>query len=277
MKDPQKRRENEEIERDRRFNNEQKIDKYHYHLLQVSNASLVVDRYLRNSVKDPDYTQRKLELLSTTAHAVKFSSHSQDSINLYKLAYERHFSIVRPHCREFKTEGRMIIGLGSEIVVETGITLHHTYGVPFIPGSALKGLASHYCSQVWGSKEIGFKLGNKYHNLLFGKQEDAGHITFHDAWITPKTVDSSIKPDVMTPHHGDYYKGEGAPTDFDDPKPVPFISVSGTFLIAISCDDPTPAGTRWAELSLSLLTHALSDWGIGGKTNSGYGKMKLFR
>ena len=33
--------------------------------------------------------------------------------------------------------GRLIVGLGGDNVLETGITLHHTYGVPIIPGSAM--------------------------------------------------------------------------------------------------------------------------------------------
>lgn len=32
----------------------------------------------------------------------------------------------------------------------SGITLHHTYGVPFLPGTALKGLAAHYAHQIFG-------------------------------------------------------------------------------------------------------------------------------
>jgi CRISPR-associated protein Cmr6 len=36
---------------------------------------------------------------------------------------------------------RMVIGLGGKGTLEMGITLHHTYGFPYIPGSALKGVA----------------------------------------------------------------------------------------------------------------------------------------
>ena len=38
-----------------------------------------------------------------------------------------------------KVQGRLSIGLGAEGVLETAITLHHTYGVPYIPGSASRG------------------------------------------------------------------------------------------------------------------------------------------
>ncbi len=39
---------------------------------------------------------------------------------------------------------RVVVGLGSESVLETGIRLHHLYGFPIVPGSALKGLARSY-------------------------------------------------------------------------------------------------------------------------------------
>jgi CRISPR type III-B/RAMP module RAMP protein Cmr6 len=169
----------------------------------------------------------------------------------------------------------MIIGLGGENVLETGITLHHTYGTPVIPGSALKGLAWHYCHQVWGSQESKFMEGGEYHTAIFGTTEDAGHFTFHDGMILPDTLTSSIHPDVMTPHHGEYYQNKDFPTDFDDPNPVTFLSVTGTFFIAVTCDIQDETGKEWEKLVFDLLSEALSTWGIGGKTSSGYGILEL--
>jgi len=42
------------------------------------------------------------------------------------------------------TRSRMIIGLGSKGALEFGITLHPVTGLPYIPGSALKGLCRNY-------------------------------------------------------------------------------------------------------------------------------------
>src|SRR5579885_2650459 len=47
-------------------------------------------------------------------------------------------------CFEATAKGRLIVGLGIDSVIETGIALHHTYGVPYLPGSALKGLTASY-------------------------------------------------------------------------------------------------------------------------------------
>ena len=43
-----------------------------------------------------------------------------------------------------KLDWRMIVGLGNEHIKETNMTLHHVYGIPYIPGSAIKGMVRHY-------------------------------------------------------------------------------------------------------------------------------------
>nr|WP_240910782.1 type III-B CRISPR module RAMP protein Cmr6 [Thermococcus sp. MAR1] len=42
------------------------------------------------------------------------------------------------------TKTRLVVGLGDESVYETSIRLLRNYGVPYIPGSALKGIARSY-------------------------------------------------------------------------------------------------------------------------------------
>jgi CRISPR-associated protein Cmr6 len=238
----------------------------------ASNAALVRDRYLRVPIKDeekkhPDYRKGLFRTMCSAqgrAHPV------------YQKAFVCYTSSLDGAQEgEFKTKGRLIIGLGDENVLETGITLHHTYGTPFIPGTALKGLASHYCDQVWGAKGTEFKRGGEYHTAIFGTSDDSGHFIFHDAWITPESLKRGhgLLPDVMTPHHGDYYSGDGPPTDFDEPNPITFLSVAGTFHVAVSCDVPGEDGDKWADLVFRLLTDALREWGVGGKTAAGYGRL----
>lgn len=45
---------------------------------------------------------------------------------------------------------RLIVGHGNPSPVDVGLTMHHTWGVPVIPGSALKGLLSQYIEAVYG-------------------------------------------------------------------------------------------------------------------------------
>jgi CRISPR type III-B/RAMP module RAMP protein Cmr6 len=237
------------------------------------NAGLIRDRYLELSVKDDKHKDARERLHEAIRDAVIHS------IDIYRLAYAKNSSTIQIPKQEgiFMTNGRMVIGLGGENVLETGLSLQHTYGTPLIPGSALKGLTAHYCDQVWGASDPKFKLGEEYHETIFGTTEDSGHIIFHDAWITPETLADSLKPDVMTPHHGDYYseKEGAAPTDFDDPNPITFLSIAGRFHVAVSCDVQSEDGENWAKLAFKMLAEALKEWGIGGKTNAGYGRLVL--
>ena len=52
------------------------------------------------------------------------------------------------------TKSRLVVGLGGKGSLEMGLTLHPLYGFPFIPGSALKGLAKtvvlYLLADEWG-------------------------------------------------------------------------------------------------------------------------------
>jgi CRISPR-associated protein Cmr6 len=45
---------------------------------------------------------------------------------------------------------RLLVGAGEASAVDVGLRVHHTWGVPCIPGSSLKGLLSHWLDVVYG-------------------------------------------------------------------------------------------------------------------------------
>lgn len=51
----------------------------------------------------------------------------------------------------YTTSSRLVVGLGSASVLETSIKLHHIYGVPYIPSSAIKGVLRAY--KLWELSE----------------------------------------------------------------------------------------------------------------------------
>lgn len=182
---------------------------------------------------------------------------------------------------EAKTQGRLAIGLGGESVLETSICLHRTWGVPYLPGSALKGLAAkaarNKLAKPWDPT-------SREYQIVFGDQESCGYVTFHDAMWKPFRMKKEreeliselpLLQDVMTVHHADYYGWNGGdiepapPADWDDPSPVPFVSAHGSYLLALT----GPPG--WVELALKILAEALQNDGIGAKTAAGYGRMKV--
>jgi len=247
-----------------------------------AHPGLLLQRYL---TKQADPEERRA-LFDATLQAAR----SESLRSLYAEAFARWTRSVPQdeahRSEQLATASRLVVGLGSENVLETGLRLHHTYGVPIIPGSALKGLASHYCHDVWGQRHNEaaaeenrlFRRGGAHHSLLFGTTDDGGVITFHDAWITPGSLDDgAFRLDVMTPHHPKWQTNEAPPTDFDSPVPVSFLSVAGTFEVRLCWSGPaaTPSDTAeaWTALAMKLLKEAVAEWGIGGKTSSGYGRL----
>lgn len=254
-------------------------------------AGLLLQRYLCENATGADGNPEEKRAILQAAINL---ANNKEVHELYSAAFNRWSETLskNPAPADLVTAGRLIVGLGSENVLETGIRLHHTYGLPIIPGSALKGLAAHYCDREWGAQDQRFKKptpvadkayrefltgGTKpednFHRLLFGTTDDSGCIIFHDAWLKLDSHNPLVL-DVMTPHHPRWLDGSVAPTDFDSPVPVPFLSVTGTFRVAVSWRGPEHKQAQdWTSLALELLRDALKNWGIGGKTSSGYGRL----
>ena len=254
----------------------------------TSHAGLWLDKYLVNTVNDlPDTCQGK-----TPKACLAWQVAHQETPEIYKWFFDNHW---KPRladygaiCREATTRTRLAIGLGGAGVLETAITLHHTYGVPYIPGSALKGLAASYVRQClsdplwgqWGPDKKGdqvWKPGEAY-KLIFGDTTSAGYITFFDALYVPGSGHGGtpLHPDIITVHHPDYYQNKDKPpADWDSPTPVPFLTATGDYLVALAAPAVADWIAPWIEQTFTILAQALDQWGVGAKTSSGYGRMEL--
>lgn len=170
-----------------------------------------------------------------------------------------------------EVQGRMVVGTGNESVLETAITLHRTYGIPYIPGSALKGLAASFARTYCGAD---WKKGSQAYSIVFGRTDESGCITFFDALPDPMGVSKLLHTDVLTIHHSSYYQNSSpaSPTDWDDPNPVPFLSANGKYLVALAASS---GGEKWLNEAVKILVVALKELGIGAKTSSGYGRLEL--
>jgi CRISPR-associated protein Cmr6 len=193
---------------------------------------------------------------------------------LYRLAYRRWEKATSEPARfrgwYGKLAQRMMIGLSTGGALETGVTTHHTYGMPMIPGSSVKGVAQAHALRLGVSAA--------YRAVLFGEDEatataggraaGAGSLVWHDAWWCPgQEGELPFVAEVVTVHHKEYYAGTGQASDFDSPVPNAQIAVQGGFYFVVEGD---PA---WSELALQLLRGAVSEAGIGAKRAAGYGFM----
>lgn len=183
--------------------------------------------------------------------------------------------------------GRVIVGAGQKGPAEFGITLHHTWGVPILPGSSLKGIAAlgadrYLSGGQWRRRDDSTtvrKSGPNAFDALFGDVDEQGAVIFHDAWFVPGGDDKNgLHHDVLTVHHPDYYQAEGtAPAETDNPIPVPFVSAKGRFLIALELNPALDADQygHWLKAAWAALREGLRRHGIGAKTNAGYGRFDL--
>ena len=239
----------------------------------AANAGLELDRYLAEAVGGESKARGNLIARVCAAPPP----------DIYRAAYERWTAMLDgwlPEIArgEYAVADRLIIGLGAASVRETGLTLQHVYGVPVIPGSALKGLARRYARLALDADPADAAvadLARQQLETLVGSPDSAAFLSFFDAWYVPGSApdDRPLQPDVITVHHPQYYGSRGGtgygPWDFDDPTPIPFVREAGNYLVAVRGPD---AG--WAAFGLATLEYALAEWGIGAKTSSGYGRLR---
>lgn len=196
---------------------------------------------------------------------------------------------------EYTTSWRMVQGLGMESVYEVSMTLHHIYGIPYIPATALKGVVrSWIIDQVFDKKEekaIADKSfcdwfgcpgellidrdGKKTRHKSFYGKAHRGNLIFLDAYpLEPPR----IMPDVMNPHYSEYYqdnKNEKPPADYYNPIPVYFLIVEGTrfqFVFGAFQQDDLIQTIHGKTID-DWTRDALQNHGIGAKTAVGYGYM----
>lgn len=78
----------------------------------------------------------------------------------YARSFERwkaSFSAIGDRLAELTLASRLLIGHGNASAIDVGLTVHHTWGVPVIPGSALKGLVAHYIDATYGPTDASQK------------------------------------------------------------------------------------------------------------------------
>jgi CRISPR type III-B/RAMP module RAMP protein Cmr6 len=236
-------------------------------LPQCKNLGLILDKYAPRTAVD------KSEGKSTWLKAFETDTHIDT--RLAEQVYERwRRATVAMQAEHFsaKTDRRMVVGLGGETVLETDLTLHYLYGIPFIPGSALKGLTRAYVTgEVAGHKSKKIDLDDPEVQRVFGTQKDAGSVIFFDAMPVNGKVELDL--DIMNAHYPQYYGQQQLPTNDQDPNPVTFLTVTQTtFMFALAPRRPKHAkDADDVKLAMQWLQMALQEYGVGGKTSAGYG------
>lgn len=200
-------------------------------------------------------------------------------------------------------------GLGIPSTLENGFFLDQTWGLPYLPGSILKGIAQDYAlmdddALLDPVKRRSFMDCNEKFIAVFGEQVEEsnapssrkiaprrGHVLFSDAFPVLSDSDTPFEADIINPHHGPYHgnEGETPPGDYLPPDPSYFLRIkSGTnFSFALSArsarfdlQDKSSknitnvdiSGKDLLEQATQWLKGALVSLGAGAKTRVGYGR-----
>ena len=206
-------------------------------------------------------------------------------------------------------------GLGNEHPLENGFAFLNPYGLPYLPGSGVKGVLRQAARELargewgdprgWEAQKIHW-LKREGHatielsiiDVLFGPETpdgDGDHVrgalSFWDA--LPQIPGDTLAVDIMTPHQSHYYQkrqdrksGDStSPHDSGAPNPISFLTLPpGTgFAFHVVCDQahlkrlaPDLAhNQRWQILLTAAFKHAFEWLGFGAKTAVGYGAMQV--
>lgn len=252
---------------------------------QNTHAGLWLDRFLAEQPRTNDtitgkhpYTKHieQLEKWEAPTSYKQFFKRWEQGLQAFKNQLPAGYTLLTGKAT---ARGRIAVGLGAEGVLENAITLHRTYGIPYLPGSALKGLAAAYAHQYLADEtwrhppiEIAADAPVTAHEIVFGSTRSAGYVTFFDALYIPGDNKPPLALDVLTVHHPDYYQNDppaAPPADWDSPTPISFVSATGKYHVALAGPE------AWVTVAWEILSQALDKLGIGGKTSAGYGRMDL--
>ncbi|MCS1412224.1 MAG: hypothetical protein M2R45_05429 [Verrucomicrobia subdivision 3 bacterium] len=196
---------------------------------------------------------------------------------------------------EAKSVAPFATGLGNEHPLENGFSFLNPYGLPYLPGSGVKGVVRRAAEELagddWGGESGWTEDAIK---ILFGPPANDDHLargalSFWD--VMPQISGNGLMVEIMTPHYSHYYQqnlsddeGPTSPHDSGQPNPISFLTVppGSEFTFHIVYDrkrlkdaPDLGANERWKDLLMAAFEHAFDWCGFGAKTSVGYGQMKF--
>jgi CRISPR-associated protein Cmr6 len=275
-----------------RSRREEKKDWYYISLDGVKNPALIFGKFIPYPLEKKEENENKDKYLQLVIKETNFLLQNTNFLKILHERIEHWIKNIGNNLEKFEAETswRLVIGLGASHPQETSMTLHHIYGIPYIPGSAIKGVTRHWAvlkfadnnrknnekledaiKRIAGALESGNDLNIEVNKItfkdlieIFGTQKQKGKVIFFDAYPVGEI---KLKIDIMNPHYPKYYSEGQAPTDWQNPVPIKFLTVEDTkfqFYLVSKNED-------LLKKSSDLLKEALKYHGIGAKTSLGYG------
>lgn len=188
--------------------------------------------------------------------------------------------------RIYHCEGNFVTGLGNPHPLENGFLWHPTLGLPYLPGSAVKGLVRALVETAYHGEDKD-QILKRWFGTATKKPEEipeqSGQFIFLDA-LPVKPCD--VLPEVMTPHMGKWYEKGGSspmakdtqPGDWHSPVPVHYLVARDLNLQFAILPRASMAHEPAMQDELANVWEALEkalEWlGAGAKTAIGFGLMQ---
>jgi len=215
------------------------------------------------------------------------ASHTRRFIDLFRSARGDQAAITIG-----QLEGRLAINLADSLIQNAGICLDRLFGLPYIPGSAVKGACRHAALEelktaegaqkeavftqfraVFGTADNDFSKGDlkPLRHLLGQSSEDQkGAISFLPAY---PVNDAKVVVDLTNVHYPDYYqRGRTEDQSRENPRPNPFpaVEIGAQFAFCLVLNGVNE-DKNLLEVAKRWLESALTIRGLGAKTAAGYG------
>jgi CRISPR-associated protein Cmr6 len=266
------------------------------------------ERRLRQSNKAKE--QQKRETLRQEADLIKrlasSRAESRDAQTLRQQHSRRLRTLVldafkhNAFCVVARLESRLAINISDGLIQNAGICLDRLFGLPYIPGSAVKGVTRHAALseltsatgadvakslsafiEVFGTAENDFKQNGDlaaFRAQLPANQslDRKGAIAFFPAY---PVTEAKVVVDIINVHYPSYYKtGEVSDLAIEQPQPNPFPAVERGAAFAFIAVLNAVSGDRFVLANAKRwLEKAITENGIGAKTGAGYGWFQLAR
>lgn len=181
----------------------------------------------------------------------------------------------------FELQANLLCGSGLSHPTEVGMSFMNPYGIPYIPGSSIKGVLRDAAQML--AKDERDNLTVEDVNKLFGEDNEGqeskrGHLSFLDSLPLGSQF---LGVDIITPHHKAYFQGSdnAYPHDEESPVPIQYLVVKKNTkfnLVILHGHDTTDSEEQeCAKKVEEIVKYAIENMGFGAKTSIGYGWVRI--
>lgn len=243
--------------------------------IKVTNRSLRADKYAEFAVSPEDESVRSRIVGTLTGGG--FEEGAAASVRIKALSVQPFLPF------RLRLAARMIVNHAGGVIENSGLALDRNSGVPYIPGSTVKGIAregAHLCDAK--PEEVALVFGWAANRE---QEEDlpselpvksfAGAVAFLPAYPPGS---ARLERDIATVHHPEYYSSpKKRPVALDDEHPVPnefpVVAAGADFVFTLApvCGARASAMKEQLRLRDFVALDRAKEWAVAGLTQHGAG------